>query len=100
MTREVEWSNRAIADIVDIITYILTDSSRAAEGVSMRIRETGNALGHFATGHPGRIGGTYEKSVSGLPYIILYSLIDGDRSVSILRVIHSSRDWDAEQWPE
>ncbi len=100
MTRRVDWSNRAIADIVDIITYILADNSRAAENVSKRIRIVGDALGDFATGHPGRIAGTYEKSVSSLPYVILYSLIDDDRAVSILRVIHTSRDWQTEQWPD
>ena len=31
-------------------------------------------LALFATGHPGRVNGTYEKSVARLPYIIVYAL--------------------------
>jgi plasmid stabilization system protein ParE len=55
----------------------------------------------MATGRPGRVAGTYEKSVTGLRYIIAYALTRrGDREiVSILRVIHTARDWPDEEWP-
>lgn len=100
MTRRVEWSNDAGDDIVNQVDFILTDNPSAAPKVARRIRETGTALGEYATGHPGRISGTYEKSVPRLPYIIVYALTDQDRAVSILRVIHAARDWQAEEWPE
>ena len=64
------------------------------------IRSTGNALAEFATGHPGRVAGTYEKSVTRLPYIIAYVLGDEGADLTILRVIHTSRNWEAEAWPE
>lgn len=64
------------------------------------IRNTGNALADFATGHPGRVAGTYEKSVTRLPYIIAYALSEDGRDLVILRVIHTSRNWVADQWPE
>lgn len=64
------------------------------------IRNTGNALADFATGHPGRVTGTYEKSVTRLPYIIAYALSEDGRDLVILRVIHTSRNWVADQWPE
>jgi len=63
------------------------------------IRNSGNALADFATGHPGRVVGTYEKSVSRLPYIIAYALGADGRDLVILRVIHTSRNWAADQWP-
>ena len=52
-------------------------------------------------GRPGRVTGSYEKSVSRLPYIIAYELrtIAGRECVVIVRVIHTSRDWPAEEWP-
>jgi plasmid stabilization system protein ParE len=36
-----------------------------------------------------------------LPYIIAYALrpIAGRESVVIVRVIHTARDWPAEEWP-
>lgn len=64
------------------------------------IRNTGNALADFATGHPGRVAGTYEKSVTRLPYIIAYALSEDGRDLVVLRVIHTSRNWVADQWPE
>jgi len=55
----------------------------------------------MATGRPGRVSGTYEKSVTRPPYIIAYELRDlaGRESVVIVRVIHTSLDWQSEEWP-
>lgn len=91
--RRVQWSDSAIDDIESQVVYIAQDNPVAARGVSRRLRETGNALGTFATGHPGRVSGTYEKSVSRLPYIIVYTLSDNDTAVTILQIIHTSRNW-------
>lgn len=100
MTRRVLWADSALADLLHQIRHIAADDPDAAQRVARRIRETGAALGAFATGHPGRVRGTYEKTVAGLPYIIAYALTDGDRAVSILRPIHTARDWREEDWPE
>ena len=53
------------------------------------------------TGRPGRVTGTYEKLVTGLPYILAYVIAGtGEQEeVAIVRVIHTSRDWPAEGWP-
>lgn len=93
MTRRVVWSEDALADLAAQIVHIAADNPDAAERVAKRIRATGTALGDFATGHPGRVRGTYEKAVTRLPYIIAYALTDGDEAVVILRVIHMARDW-------
>ncbi|NOW48444.1 plasmid stabilization system protein ParE [Novosphingobium sp. SG751A] len=98
--RRVEWAEAALADIRAQIEYIAAQDPQAARRVVDAIGQTGAALGDFATGHPGRVAGTYEKSVRGLPYIIAYALTDRDRAVSILRVIHTARDWVEEAWPE
>lgn len=101
MTREVEWSRDALDDLKDQIAYIAAENPAAAQRVVDRLRATGDALGEMATGRPGRVARTYEKSVTGLRYIIAYTLTQrGDREiVSILRVIHTARDWPNEEWP-
>ena len=99
MKRRVEWAELALADLLCQIENIALDNPDAAARVAAAIRRTGNELGDFATGHPGRVGGTYEKSVRGLPYIIAYKLSDGDKALSILRVIHTAREWPDETWP-
>ena len=101
MTRPVEWSRDALDDLKDQIAYIAAENPAAAQRVADRLRATGDALGDMATGRPGRVTGTYEKSVTRLPYIIAYALTRrGDREiVSIVRVIHTARNWPDEEWP-
>ena len=101
MTRRVEWSREALDDFKHQIDYIADRNEAAARRVADRIRSAGDALGATRTGRPGRMPGTYEKSVTGLPYIIAYSAqeIDGSDTVSILRVIHTARDWPRGRWP-
>lgn len=98
--KRVQWSDAALDDIEAQVVFIAQDNPVAARRGSQRLRETGNALALFATGHPGRVNGTYEKSVARLPYIIVYTLSDNDTVVTILQVIHTSRDWPQEGHPE
>ncbi len=99
--RRVIWSADARRDYLDILRYIADDNPDAAERVANAIEHTGDGLGEFATGRPGRVTGCYEKSVPRLPYIIAYELtsLGGQEVIAILRVIHTSRDWPAEEWP-
>ncbi len=101
MRRPVTWASEALNDIREQIGFIAQDNPAAARRVADRLRDTGQALGEIATGRPGRVVGTYEKAVTHLPYIISYELrpIAGRESVVILRVIHTARDWPAEEWP-
>ncbi|MFN3820225.1 type II toxin-antitoxin system RelE/ParE family toxin [Blastomonas sp.] len=97
--RRVVWSAAARADYLAVLRHIADDDPDAAYRVGQAIRRTGAQLGDFATGHPGRVAGIYEKSVRGIPYIIAYTLAVDDQSVSILRVIHTARDWPNDRWP-
>lgn len=98
--RQVVWSQSAQDDYLEILRHIAVDNPFAAEKVVGAITKAGEALGDFATGHPGRVAGTYEKSVTGMPYIIAYSIADGGGTVAILRIIHAARDWNEDQWPD
>lgn len=102
MTRLVHWSRDALNDIKSQIIHIAKDSEEAATRIADRIREVGSTLGLRATGRPGRVTGTYEKSVSGLPYIVAYALAKraGLEVVVILRVVHTARNWPSEKWPQ
>lgn len=98
--RRVVWSQDALDDYLATLRHIAADDPDAAALVAEAIARTGDALGNFATGRPGRVAGTYEKSVARLPYIIAYALADADRAVAILRIIHAARDWRTDHWPE
>lgn len=101
MRRQVQWSRDALDDLKEQIAFIAADNPRAARKVADEIRATGAALEDFTTGRPGRVSGTYEKSVTGLPFIVAYAITAraGQEAVTILRVIHTARDWSAENWP-
>ena len=102
MTRPVVWSRKALDDVKEQVSYIAQDSPGAARRVADRIRDVGKALGDMATGRPGRVAGTYEQTISHLPYIVAYQLrpLAGRESVVIVRVIHTSRDWEPDDWPQ
>jgi plasmid stabilization system protein ParE len=101
--REVIWSPQAKLTNAEIIRYIsASDDERSARLVHQRILDAGNGLGAFPTGRPGRVTGTYEKSVAKTSYIILYALpsLSGRHFVLILDVVHMSRNWRKGQMPE
>lgn len=103
MKRPVQWTRAALEDLEDQVRFFIAkDNPHAARRVALRMREAGAALGAMATGKPGRVTGTYEKIVPRLPYIMAYALFQqaGRESVVILRVIHTSRDWPPEEWPQ
>jgi plasmid stabilization system protein ParE len=99
----VVWSESALDDLDSAIAYIAADNPVATRRVLDRIGTTGEGLGAVATGRPGRVAGTYEKSVRGLPYIIAYAiqpLAGGRERIVILRVIHGARNWAEGDWPK
>jgi plasmid stabilization system protein ParE len=101
--RDVVWSDDAVTDFENLLAYVARDNPAAADRIADRIEEAGDALGLFATGRLGRVNGTHEKVVGGLPYIIAYTVqaqADGEESIVILRIIHGARDWPADAWPE
>lgn len=101
MKRAVVWSNSARDEVIDIIRFIAQANPDAAERVADTIDRVVANLGDMATGRPGRVTGTYEKVVPGLPYIIAYEVLDqpGRSRVAILHIIHGARDWPDEGWP-
>ena len=62
-----------------------------------------DALAHMSTGRPGRGAGAYEKVVSGIPYIVAYAIDaapGGRDSSTVLRIIHTARNWPEGGWPQ
>jgi len=102
VSRPVRWSNDALADLAEQVSYIAADNPAAARRVADAIDKTALALGDMPIGRPGRVTGTYEKSVTGLPYVVAYAITQtgGAEEIAIVRVIHTSRDWSPEEWPD
>ena len=97
--RRIVWSESALA----AIAYIAERDAVAAERVAKIIEQAVLALGRRSTGRPGRVGGTFEKSVPRYPYVIAYALEKSEGGIerlTVLRVIHTSRNWPRAAWPK
>jgi plasmid stabilization system protein ParE len=103
MRRAVKWAEDALADLRAPIEYIAMENPVAARRVAARIRSACDTLGEMATGRMGRVAGTYEKVVVGLPYIVAYAIraeANGAEVIVILCVIHGARNWPSGEWPK
>lgn len=96
--RLLEWSPFALADLEGILDYIGEHNPRAALDVIERIEKMADKLAYMPTGRKGRVAGTFEAVVTGLPYILCYRLLEVDR-LYVDRVIHGARDWPEGGWP-
>jgi plasmid stabilization system protein ParE len=103
--RRVLWSPPALEfHEREVLDWLDTLGETAARRIRGDIERATEVLAQRPIGRPGRIAGTYEKSVIGQPYIIAYALLprdDGEADdILILRVIHTSRDWPPGRWPQ
>jgi addiction module RelE/StbE family toxin len=88
----VKWLVQAFTDLDQIFDYILERNPQAALKVYEAIRhQVGTLADHPQLGRTGRVRGTRELVITGLPYIVAY-YIKG-QEVRILTVLHTSRKW-------
>jgi plasmid stabilization system protein ParE len=99
--RTLGWTDAALDDFDSQIAYIAADNPHAATSVAERILSAADGLCFMPTGRRGRVSGTYEKVITGAPYILAYTVEDdhGDGRILILHVIHTARNWPEETWP-
>jgi plasmid stabilization system protein ParE len=84
--------------IAGIYSYISDRSPAAATQVIARIRLAAERLTEFPRmGRAGRVAGTHEWVVRGLPYIIVYEIGTTDpEELLILGVFHAAQDREPE----
>lgn len=89
---QVRWTEPAARDLEEITEFIRNDQPSAAENIARTLFDAASSLNLFpARGRRGRIPGTHELVISGLPYIVVYRITDA--AVHILRIYHGARDW-------
>ena len=88
----VRWTEPAAQALVSIQDYIAKENPRAAWEIAQRIKFAVRQLEeHPKIGRVGRVPGTYELVIHGLPYIVPYRI--QKKEVQILSVYHTSRVW-------
>jgi addiction module RelE/StbE family toxin len=88
----IRWTRRAARDLEAIEAYIETDDPQAAARVVLRILDRVEQLGarpHL--GRQGRVEGTRELVIVGLPYIVPYRV--RGNVLEVLRVLHAAMRW-------
>jgi len=88
----IRWTRKALRNLDAAVKYIAADSPGNARQVAQKIRDTIQLLsGQPGMGRPGRVSGTRELVISGLPFIVPYTEYHGE--IVILRIVHTSMKW-------
>jgi addiction module RelE/StbE family toxin len=92
---QIKWFSEAIQDLTEVRKYIAKDKPRTAQDVAKRVVEEIALLkNHPGMGRPGRVEGTREFLIPGLPYIIPYRV--RNNIIELLRLLHAARIWPKE----
>ena len=88
----IRWTRKALGNLDVAVKYIAADSPGNARKVAQKIRASIQLLSRQpGMGRPGRVTGTRELVISGLPFIVPYAEYNGE--IVILRIVHTSMKW-------
>lgn len=86
----VRWLAKALASLSAELGHIAAEDADTARRIAIVVRERTERLAQFPeSGRPGRVVGTRELVLAGLPFIIPYR-VRGEE-VQVLRFFHTSR---------
>lgn len=97
--REIVWAEAARGDLRHAALWLADRNPDVARRFVLEVREAVDGLARTPTGRPGRVAGTYEKVLRRFPYIIAYAF-DSEGRLAILALVHTSRDWPPDRWPD
>ena len=89
----VRWAKPATCDLDVIEAYIAKDNPVIAIDVVLRVIDKVDVLlsDHPRLGRLGRVDGTRELVIDGLPYVVIYR--EAIEEVQILRILRDSQQW-------
>ncbi len=91
----IRWLRLALNDIEEIARFIARDNKTAAgKVVDLIYRNVKNLEDHPGMGRAGRVEGTRELFIPGIPFIVPYRVVGHE--IQVLRILHTSRNWPEE----
>lgn len=88
----VRWTRLAQAELVAHCELIARDDLGRAVAIALEIERRVGALDRFPhRGRAGRVEGTRELPLPGLPWVAIYAV--EDEVVTVLRLLHGAQDW-------
>ena len=95
---KIRWLLSALDGLKTVRAHIGEENPRAAARVADRIEQSVARLASFPhSGRHGSVPGTREIVISGLPYLLVYSVVESE--VHILRLFHDREDRPLRQSP-
>ena len=89
---KIKWVRLALNDLDEAGEFIAGDNPEAAGRVLRRMWDAVQLLADQPhAGRAGRVPGTRELVVTGIPFIIPYRVVEN--TIQILRVLHGKRKW-------
>jgi len=87
----LRWTTPAAEDLYRIVQHIQTDNPTTAARTAKTLYDGCVGLQKFPRiGRRGRVQGTRELVIPGLPYVVVYKV--GDEVVEVLRIYHGAQD--------
>ncbi len=88
----LDWARDAASDLDSIEEYIGRNNPEAAfRALAEIVGQVEILTQHPGIGRPGRVDGTRELVIAGLPYVVAY--LHRDDTVTVLRVLHGAMKW-------
>jgi plasmid stabilization system protein ParE len=101
--RAIRWSTDALDEYDSAVAHLRTQNPEAAQRYVKALGAAITALARRNTGRPGRIPGTFEKSLPKWRYVIAFQILpnaEGGEDLYIVRVVHTARNWPKGEWPQ
>lgn len=93
---QLKWTDLADVDLDKIETYIAKENSPGvAIDIVMKIVDAVHLIlpDHPGAGRPGRLKGSRELVIDGLPFIVIYRQDYVLDQLQTLRVLHGAQQW-------
>jgi len=88
----IKWTRQALNNLDAAVKNIAEDKPASAQKISQKIWNSVQLLAQQpGIGRPGRVNGTRELVIPGLPFIVPY--LENNYEIVILRIMHASMKW-------
>ena len=86
--RAVVWTDTGRADLIESMRVLQGLDQEAVPLIAAWIAGTAERLGDTATGVPSRLPFTYEKTVPGLGYILVFEIVTWTKAGEVIAILH------------
>lgn len=93
---QLKWTDLAVADLDHVEEYIAEENDPVvAIEIVLNVLNTAELIlpDHPQAGRLGRVKGTRELVIDGVPFIVIYRIVESLMQIEILRVMHDAQQW-------